>query len=224
MLALGASQAEAAGTRRFAVTITGRTVTLAFHGDEATGCAQRGLCDTSGTVTVTRPARSKAGAFMFAAGRSILGPIDALGQVAVAATVHDGGAPDCSDAETSISDSFMAASFGGPLLVGYGTTSLSQSSGNSSVNFGSSNSGDVFATRCAGPLPDDYAPALPLARVKRADLRRRTFRADLSGTKSFAGGGFAGTVTSNLVLTFRRLPCPGKAARRSCRKFDHSLR
>jgi hypothetical protein len=225
-LAVGAvAQAATPGIRTYAVKVSGGSLTLAFHGDQATGCAQHGLCDTSGTVTALRSGKraGSGSATLFEFGGGVLGNLLTLAETTLHASVQTPGAADCTDSQTQLSDTFLLFGLAHkPLLVGYGSSVLS-AAGHTDVNFGSSAGGDIFANRCAGPVADDYASALPLAQVKRSLLRRARFHVDLSGTKSFAANGFAGTVTSDLGLTFTRRPCKTKSAKRACRTFDKGL-
>jgi hypothetical protein len=221
-LAVAAPAAARTGTRPFSVAVRGTSLTLAFHGDPATGCAQRGLCDTSGTITVTRKGKGVAATTLAATTDAVFGFVLGTGGTTTQALVKTTGAPDCSDTSKSSFLSFSVASFGGPVLVGYGSTGFAAPSPGE-FSIGSSDTTDPFGSRCAGPVPDDDANALPVAHVKRSLLRHGTFRADLSGTRSFAHGGFAGTVTSDYVLTFHRMPCKGRTARRNCRAFDRAI-
>jgi hypothetical protein len=63
---------------------------------------------------------------------------------------------------------------------------------------------DLFRTRCGGPLEQDLAAALPVARIARAKLFRGRTTIDLSGTRPFASQGLAGTVRSSIELRLGR--------------------
>jgi len=58
----------------------------------------------------------------------------------------------------------------------------------------------VLTTRCAGPLDADVAASLPSVSLPARALARGHRRIDLGGTRSFAAGGFAGTLSSTLAL------------------------
>jgi len=206
--------------RRYAVKLTGGTQRLDFHGDQATGCAQHGTCDTTGSVTQTIGRPHISGAELTAAGRDVFGFVALFAKSTSVALVHTAGAADCSDSEVSEIQPFIAIGARHRRLeVAYGNTA-SSSTANSGFSFAGSSGSDAFTNRCAGPLPDDYADAMPVAQAPPHALRQHHFTVDLGGTRSFAAGGFAGTVTSDLALTFTKLRCHGRAALRSCRAFD----
>ncbi|MBV8431574.1 MAG: hypothetical protein JO244_10450, partial [Solirubrobacterales bacterium] len=64
--------------------------------------------------------------------------------------------------------------------------------------------GGLFSTRCAGPLDSDLAGRGPQFRLSLGQLLRGRRTIPLSGTWSFAAGGFAGTIDSNLTLALGR--------------------
>ena len=72
--------------------------------------------------------------------------------------------------------------------------------------------GTLMSTRCAGPLDGDLAGASPKATISlRAALRGRTVVA-LQASNPFASNGFAGTVSSTLVLTLGKPSRPSSGA------------
>lgn len=167
------------------VTVSGEIVER-FHGDAATGCGRRGTCGYAGTVN-WRPSRTAALLVngVIQKGRQTATATLAFGSgsgqpALTAARVHSaGGGPACVDG---------APSDGFDLPVAGGTVTLDM------LRSG------VLETGCAGPLGADVAGALPTPRIRVADLVRRTTALDLSGTRSFAAGGYAGTITSTLRL------------------------
>lgn len=58
----------------------------------------------------------------------------------------------------------------------------------------------AFATRCAGPVLDDLAGALPAVAVPASRLRRGRMTVDLAGAGTFAAQGLRGTVRSTVSL------------------------
>jgi hypothetical protein len=93
---------------------------------------------------------------------------------------------------------------GGPLELSLGTGPTSR--GRVQVlliAFDSPLGGPLPASRCAGPLPSDLAPALPIATVRRSDLRRRDVKLDFSGRRPFAAGAFSGEIASTFVIRAR---------------------
>ena len=221
----GAAGDEGLGLRRYVVEVRGGAMRLEFHGDEATGCERRGLCDVSGTVSSRVTATEPGFAFLTTARGYLIGSIAAFVRGTSHAVVHTPGAPDCKDVAARSIDSYtLAAAPGRPGVVGLGTSSVDSLGEGGGVSFGGSGSDDFFGTRCAGPSLDDIQGALPRAFVKRSWLLRRHFTVRLSRLRTFTSGGFTGTITSNVRLRFTRPTCAGsKRARRYCRDFDDAL-
>lgn len=63
---------------------------------------------------------------------------------------------------------------------------------------------DLLATRCAGPTDADISAAVPQAKIPIAVLERGRMSVPLSGTARFSAGGFAGTVSSTIVIRLGR--------------------
>ena len=166
-------------------------LTVAFHGDAPSGCAAYGLCSYSGTVVV-RPAN---------------GELILLTERRHHHVVHT-------------ADMFITPSFNGFLTVAEvqrassGQTSGTCADGESSGVGGAASvsggqvilrilrsGGTLLSTRCAGPLDGDLASVGPEATLSFRAAARGRRTVDLSGSHAFAGHGFAGTVSSTLVLT-----------------------
>lgn len=225
LLALGlAGPVDAAtaapSSRSYFVTISGGTLQLEFHGDRATGCERRGLCDVSGTVVSGAKPAGPAFAVLSLAGGALGGVAFAQTHGVTRATVHSPGTADCTDDAARSIDLFGVFGMpGAPAQVAFGPGPLGSAGGSS---WGTSGDGSVFDTRCAGPTAADLAIALPRAYVKRSALARRApIHVDLRGTRYFTSGGFTGSITSDIRLTLRRAPC-GRHAR-ECRRFDHAV-
>jgi hypothetical protein len=61
--------------------------------------------------------------------------------------------------------------------------------------------GTLLTTRCAGPLDGDLSSVSPAIQLPLTQLLRGRRTIDLTGSRSFAAAGFAGTVTSTLRLS-----------------------
>ena len=170
-------------------------LTVTFHGDAATGCAAAGLCGYSGTVVFrsrsgdlgveTYRQRGRIGHMAFL---SLSPGLDGYTTVSeVERSVAGQPAGLCADAE--------APPLGAPSVTIRGRTLTIALLGPG---------GSLLSTRCAGPLDGDVAGAGPKATISlQAALRGRT-EVSLQGSNPFASHGFAGTVSSTLVLTLRK--------------------
>lgn len=164
---------------------TSGQVEISFHGDAESGCLSQGLCGYSGTVVV-RPGASAAvqvsgvrshGRIAYDVALDLAPP-----ETIAAARVTRAGGGTCADA-------------GQPSILLPGTVE----SGEVSIPLFQRN-GSFLATECAGPLDGDLAAAGPQMSLPVDVLLRGNRTLDLSGTRSFAAGGFAGTVTSTLRI------------------------
>lgn len=174
---------------------TSGQLTVAFHGDPGTGCAAAGMCGYAGTVVV----RAGSGDLAIETYRW-RGRIGHLSFLSLAPAVGYGGDTTVAEVGRSVAgqpaglcaDAESTSGAGGPSATirgGRVTIALLQSGGS------------LLSTRCAGPLDGDLAGAAPRSTISlRAALRGRTV-IDLKGSNPFASHGFAGTVTSTLVLT-----------------------
>lgn len=166
-------------------------LTVAFHGDPSSGCAAQGLCGYSGTVTLSPGFGAemvlgrfrKRGQATYQVALSLAGDLTEEGTTA---QVQRSGGGLCGDATSqfvTLSATITRGVVTLPLLVPGGT---------------------LLSTRCAGPLEGDLSSASPAIRLPVTQLLRGRRIVDLSGTRSFAAGGFAGTVTSTLRLNLGR--------------------
>jgi hypothetical protein len=176
------------------VKVTG-SVSVDFHGDEASGCAAAHVCDMSGTVTWDPGRRGDLFAFSYRSkgrrfedGFLALGGELAFGGTAVTSarvrrTGSDGTPqPMCADAAPSVE-----APPGGPRL-------------GSSLKLRLLGDGEVLRTRCAGPLTSDVGSLMPARVISERALRRGNARLDFSADGEFAAHGLAGTLHSDVVL------------------------
>jgi hypothetical protein len=167
-------------------------VTVSFHGDPAAGCAAYGVCGYSGTVTVLPRSGDllvvkvrRGHRIGYSAALALApGPSGYLTATRVerSAPGQQGGA--CADAQSGLPGSFSQASVHGRSLsvavLGRG--------------------GSLLLTRCAGPADADLAGAGPQATVPLRTVMLGRMTLDLSGNRTFLAHGFAGTITSTLVL------------------------
>jgi hypothetical protein len=177
------------------INVPGRVqgqLVVSFHGDSAAGCATWGLCAYSGTIVVHPQSADlvvvkyrghgrirQQAEFSLQSGNSGFLTVDQVQR-----SIPGQPAGECADAPATggLSDA---------------TTTVH---GNS-ISIAVLNPGDsVLTTRCAGPLEADVAGAGPGATISLAAALRGHATIHLSGTHSFATHGFAGTVSSTLVV------------------------
>lgn len=171
-------------------SLTG-TLAVSFHGDPAAGCAARDVCGYSGTI-LWRPQSQSGELTIFSArrggseqvGLSLSGSDSLLPTVSSVVSRARAGAASASCADTNAPD------VGGFLPAGGGRVTVRALTSASAV----------LTTRCAGPLDADVAASLPSVSLPARALARGHRRIDLGGTRSFAAGGFAGTLSSTLAL------------------------
>lgn len=171
-------------------SLTGR-LAISFHGAQPT-CAARGVCGFSGT-TVLQPGAGGASALIISSTRhgnrrSTTVSLDLITNDAptMSTSVRRvlGGAPDGTCVDTSNAD---------------GNPTLSQR-GAAVVLTAFAADGGLLRSRCAGPLDGDIAPFAPSAALSLSTVQRGHRMVDLRGVRQFSAAGFAGTITSSLVL------------------------
>jgi hypothetical protein len=174
-------------------------VEVEFRSAAANGCDRP--CDVSGALTWSptsradltvneyrrRRARELEASLVFFGG---------LGQDAPRTTAHvvrerPGGPGLCSDARVDAL-TFIDFSAGSGSFV------------DARLLRGEPDDANLFRSRCGGPLERDLAGVLPSAKLSRATLMRGGATVDLSATRPFAVGGFAGTVRSTVKLRLDR--------------------
>ncbi len=171
-------------------------VVVSFRGDAAAGCATYGLCSYAGTVVV-RPQGAQLTVVTFRqhgrighAAALLLGTGESgyttSARVQRAAPGGQGGT--CADAH--------ASTFGPSIpTLAHGRSITIRLMGRG---------GSLLQTRCAGPLDGDLAAVSPAVTLPVARALRGRTALDLSGTRTFATHGFAGTISSTLVLHLGR--------------------
>jgi hypothetical protein len=183
----------------YRVTAAAGSEHVQFAGDPAAGCADRGVCGVSGSLTFS-PVRPEPGstATLIRTGSRVSGQAVFSGGN-VAATVGTAGTDKpCSDAffarQSVITFRRLGARRVQAILHGpVGEPPLAQDAA-------------IFATHCAGPRVGDLAQAgaLPRAVVSVVAMRRRTLLLSLTADSPFSGNGFSGRVTSDIRVRIKR--------------------
>lgn len=171
------------------------TITVDFHGDPAAGCAQRGLCDVSGTLTWRPARRASLSAVRFRTRKHdgllvslfLVGDDPRVGATTTAQTQRTGAGAACADVVTGYGGAIGGQAFGSSVRVGPGARGLGTP-------------GDFLATRCPGPLLSDLVKLLPSVKVGFDDAAKGRRTLDLSGEGALSAGGFAGTVRSTVAV------------------------
>jgi hypothetical protein len=179
-------------------------LTVQFHGDRAAGCAARGLCGYSGTV-VWQPARSGSVEILTYRQHEKLEHQASLG-------LNNFNAPGPIAAAGGVATADVRSQPGGPSGPSSGCTDAAATGGNVSlpvrghaVLFSLQRaSPGLTETRCAAPLVSDLASALVSRSLNLQTLSRGQGRVALASSGGFAAGGFAGTVSSTVRLSFGR--------------------
>jgi hypothetical protein len=229
LAAAAPSTAAGFGMRPYALTVHSGSMRLDFHGDAAAGCEEIGVCSTSGTVTSTTRATTTGTGFLDLFGGSFHGRATGPASGKSLAVVRTPGAPDCTDTVERRGHAFtLMAGRRGPVWAGFGTTlSLKGETGPTEVAWEGSEGihepDRIFETHCAGPRFEDFAEAFAAVKVPRSVIRERWFSFRLTGERPFVGGGFAGTVTTDLRVTLRRTRCSARE-RKLCRAYDRQAR
>jgi hypothetical protein len=171
--------------------LTSGQLTISFHGDPATGCAAQGICGYSGTLAFRPGSRGEFTVVKYRAhGRTSyqvqLNLGAGQGTPFTAARVMRAAGGVCSDAQ-QINGGLPGTVTGGGVAI-----ALIQPQGS------------LLATRCAGPLDADLTGLGPQIRLTLGQLLRGRRTVPLSGTWSFASGGFAGTIVSSLTMDLGR--------------------
>lgn len=206
--------APAAGAKTqatlFKITRAQGTVAVTFAGDQAAGCAARGVCGVSGTSTYTFGGKPKFGViYMFRTrGRTryVFGYLNTRGETV--SDVATAGSPErCIDRVAHASESLSFEPHRDNLEFYWRELPDPDEEHGEELILLEDYGGDPFDTRCAGPALRDMAEsdALPEADIPYRPFRQGRGNFGTSGTHAFAGGGFAGTVTWNLRYGIQRL-------------------
>jgi hypothetical protein len=174
-------------------TVTGE-VSVSFRADPARRCAALAACAYSGVVAWTPGGGGSLDVTRYRQGRRIRADAElSLGEDAngsgslLAAIVHrsTGGGPPatCGDEQS-------------------GPATISATARRGQLSFALSDA--LAPTRCAGLVPSDLANVAPTATVPLSALRAGNLRLDFRARRDFSAHGFAGTVTSTVVVTLGR--------------------
>jgi hypothetical protein len=180
------------------------TLAVQFHGDQATGCAARGLCGYSGTVIWQPPSTGTIDVDSFRDhGRTEYNvSLDLSGNGFTVGPPIDGGTttadvrftPNGSAGSSSICTDAAATGADIEMPVNFRAASLTLAAASPSL----------LGTRCAGPLQSDIASVMARRVVDVATLFHGRAAVDLASSADFAVHGLAGTVTSTVQLSLGR--------------------
>src|SRR2546423_8077281 len=182
---LAVAPAVAHAERTVDVSVSGRLIAT-WHGDPARGCAQAGVCDVAGSTTL---ASDEGESEATGSGGDLLELLSIQAARSVVRVVR--GAPEnpagiCLDgmrpAELAVQPRSARA---GRVRLGLASREFPPGGG-------------LSAGRCAGPLPEEIATAMPAVTVRTRSRRARRITLDFGGRRSFAAGPFSGTVSSTL--------------------------
>lgn len=176
-------------------TATG-AITVSFHGDSAAGCAARGVCAYRGTIVAPAPSPGSLTVIRVRLGHRVRtqttifgglsgpgGPGGPVTTAQVDRALAGEGVARCADAVTPsglLGDGSIRRGAFTLRLLSAGTP--------------------LLATRCAGPTDGALAPFSPRITLPLGPVLRGRKELDLSATHSFSAEGFAGTVSSTVVL------------------------
>lgn len=179
------------------------TVKVSFHGDAAAGCGARGVCGLSGSTTYAFGGTPRFGQVIWVRQRKRTIGFHGYFQTkaeTVSDVVSAGSQEHCVDRASSEFEVLAFEPRSKRVRFDWRELETGEEEG---IFFGGT--GDPFDTRCAGPHLEDFeaSHALPFA-----DVPYRVFRSPKSsfrttGSRPFAGGGFAGTVDWDLRYSFR---------------------
>jgi hypothetical protein len=178
------------------VEVQGR-VEVEFHGDTAAGCDALGTCDTTGRIA-WEPGHSASLALVDI-------QLNGRRSTQTQGTLFFQSA---SDQDSTIVAKVLRGTGGAPKACADARRSSLAPSldpagrGRLRVDLAGPGREDLLATRCGGPLWGDVG--LAIAPISLAVVRRGRATVGLAAQRSFAGHGFAGTVSSSLVLRLGR--------------------
>ncbi|HEX3979432.1 MAG TPA: hypothetical protein VHW96_24380 [Solirubrobacteraceae bacterium] len=184
------------------VRITG-LLSVQFHGDPAAGCARWGLCGYSGTVSWQPPP---------AASLQIVRTLGRHPHVEILLFPTLSGGPQVDGGTTTASVAPAGTPASGPASRCVDATPAGQGAlfavrhGHVTVSLARESAG-LLVTRCAGPRDADVLPYLPSPTVPVATLERGDTEISLAVSHPLDAHGFAGSITSTIVLHLGR---PGR--------------
>jgi hypothetical protein len=194
-LAISAAAAPPAGAATtedfsFEVLHASGTARVEFHADPASGCVAVGRCGAAGTVTTTLVPTKGAEVFLSRFPRAgTAGAVAGIEARTQATVTRPGTNSPCTDRDADDPATLLIEGTRQRVSFQFDLTA-------------------ELANHCEGPRGDDIAH-LPALRRRYAitHFRHRRLRLDLAGTSSFVRSGFAGTVTTDVHITARRIAC-----------------
>jgi hypothetical protein len=176
----------------------GGQLTVQFHGDSADGCARRGLCGYSGTVT-WHPPSSATLLVLRGAGAHPRTAIDFL------TSAFLGSASGVTTANVTLAGDAPGSTTArcGDAVNNNGSTEFAVQDGRVTVSLRRITP-SLLATRCAGPRDADILPLLPEPNVALAALEHQGETISLAAAATLNAQGFSGVVTSSLRLRIGR--------------------
>ena len=182
-------------------------LTVAFHGDTASGCARRGLCGYAGTVSWRPPPDGQVQLLGYRDHGHVSYALDLVLQGSSENQLQVGGVATSSVEQTSpgaASDCVDTTATGGVLVLPLA---------HGRVTFTLAGPGpSILDTRCAGPLASDVQPALPTPTLPLQRILRGGTTLDLGALRAFASHGLAGAVDSTLSISLGRAGPAGAPA------------
>ncbi|MDQ3935153.1 MAG: hypothetical protein M3340_11055 [Actinomycetota bacterium] len=195
----------------FTITSAIGYVRVTFHGDEAAGCRQRGVCAVNGSIKRSYERPTFGNLLWLRRGTRTLFLYAFLdeGRGTIAADVGTAGSPErCVDRLRTGYDRFLLQPRGGRLRFVWREVAE-----DGAFIIGGDHEDDEvppedlfpnpFGTRCPGPELLDLNGALPTGDIPFRVLRSRRSQIHLTGSRPFAAGGFAGTVDWKLRYGLR---------------------
>lgn len=203
LLVGGGSPGAAVSFTEIPVRVRGDLAVL-FHGDQATGCAARGLCGFWGTIVWQPPPTATLNATTYRDhGRTEEDVSLQLPGLGSFASPNQGGITTAdvrfaSNGSSSLCTDATPTGAGISMPVHLRAASISLAAAMPSL----------LGTRCAGPLQSDVARLLPRRLLDVAALSSGRTAVSLASSGDFAAHGLAGTVTSTVELNLGRPRSP----------------
>src|SRR5947208_5368509 len=187
---LAAAPGSAAASRNTSLEFSANgSITVAWHGDPARGCAAAGMCGYSGTTTF--PRLDYADLELIHTRHGVVaefGSIDSDGQTVVRVRREVPGGSPAVCVTHDITSSFtldLSRAYAGRRWLSVGTDVLPA---------------PMASGQCAGPRLGDFVGSLPSRAIRLKALRRAGTRVSLAGRFPFRAGPLSGEVVSTLVL------------------------
>jgi hypothetical protein len=205
LLALAPVAPAAAATPKsshYKLTKAHGVVRVTYQGTEAAGCAARGLCGVSGTVTYRFGGTPRSGEVDLIEVARPFG-FGAFGtSAATSSSVQTPGAAACQDRVTHRADGFDLVRRSRTRMEFRFHTGMSDSTAS------------FLGTRCAGPRDADVGIPLVKAILPLEIFRARRLAFSVQGARKFKRGGFQGVADWNLAFRLVGARCNPTCAQR----------